>query len=120
MEFLFDVLRGADRVVPQGRCAGPSSSVGLFARLLRHRQPALSGFLVLQRTNELRSELTESFASVDTSNDVAALRHSGTYLSNRLFNALKIDRSFVHGLCRDDEDAQITATHAGHGARSWY
>jgi len=48
----------------------------------------LSGYFVLQRTNELRADLLQSFSSVRTSNDIEALRRSGTYLSNRLFNPL--------------------------------
>ncbi|ODB92631.1 hypothetical protein A3194_09685 [Candidatus Thiodiazotropha endoloripes] len=48
----------------------------------------LSGYLVFQRTNEMRTELVESFSAVHTSFDLIALHNSGNYLSNRLFNPL--------------------------------
>lgn len=48
----------------------------------------LSGYLVLQRTNELRTKLVQSFTAIYTSQDMDSLRSSGTYLSSRLFNPL--------------------------------
>ena len=64
---------------------------------------SLAGFLVFQRTNELRAELIESFSIVQDANDVEALRNSGDYLSNRLFNPLyDLDISALN-----DEIAQI-------------
>ncbi|MBV2089646.1 MAG: EAL domain-containing protein [Candidatus Thiodiazotropha sp. (ex Ctena orbiculata)] len=63
----------------------------------------LSGYLVFQRTNELRSELVESFSEVHTSIDLIALQNSANYLSNRLFNTLyNIDISTLN-----EELAQI-------------
>ena len=49
---------------------------------------AVSGYLVFQRINELRAELVASFATIHSTNEIAALRQSGAYLSNRLFNPL--------------------------------
>lgn len=58
----------------------------------------LSGYLVFQRTNDLRVKLVQSFSSIYATQDIEALRKSGTYLSNRLFNPLfNVDLSTLNG-----------------------
>ncbi len=63
----------------------------------------LAGRVVYQRTSDLRVELADSFSSAQAVNDVEALRASGVYLSNRLFNPLY--RADISSL--NEEIAQI-------------
>ncbi|AFL73281.1 putative bifunctional diguanylate cyclase/phosphodiesterase [Thiocystis violascens] len=49
---------------------------------------ALAGYFVFEGTNDLRTELTESFSSIQTAHDRQALQDSGSYLGNRLFDPL--------------------------------
>ncbi len=49
---------------------------------------SLSSYFVFENTNRLRSELTDSYAAIQTTTDVKVLRASGAYLSSRLFNPL--------------------------------
>lgn len=49
---------------------------------------ALAGYFVFQGTNELRTNLTESFSSIQSAHDAQVLQASGSYLGNRLFDPL--------------------------------
>jgi diguanylate cyclase (GGDEF)-like protein len=49
---------------------------------------SLAGYFAYQQTNTLRDQLTTAFSSTQSANDIEALRASGAYLSNRLFNPL--------------------------------
>ncbi|EXJ12617.1 diguanylate cyclase domain-containing protein [Imhoffiella purpurea] len=48
----------------------------------------LAGYFVFEGTNSLRADLTESFSSVQIGHDIDALRASGAYLGDRLFDPL--------------------------------
>ncbi|MBN2885621.1 MAG: EAL domain-containing protein [Chromatiaceae bacterium] len=49
---------------------------------------ALAGYFVFEGTQALRAELTQSFSSIQSAHDVEALRTSGSYLGDRLFDPL--------------------------------